>query len=109
MRGTSFAELLSMQGKHDMEHFNGQSSGHDPVLYSLISHLYKRSDLAPVKTGQGNECILVNLSNCSKDFLLNTERFFITSSRFKILIRGIDYYIEVLDGDKFADAYNKSM
>lgn len=82
---------------------------HDQILCSLINHLYKRSTLAPVKTEQGNECILVNMDDCSRDFLLGAEDFFVNSERFKILIKGVDYYVEVLNGASFNDAYNESM
>ena len=87
---------------------NDQSRGHDLTSSSFINNLYKRSTLAPIKTKQENECILVNMSDCSNDFLRSAEVFFAESSLFQILIRGSDYYIEVLNGDSFSEAYNKS-
>ena len=88
---------------------NDQSRGHDLTSSSFINNLYKRSTLAPIKTEQGNECVLVSMSDCSKDFLKDAEAFFAESGRFQILITGTDYYVEVLNGDSFTDAYNKSM
>lgn len=81
----------------------------DQILCSFINHLYKRSSLAPVKTEQGNQCIVVNMGDCSQDFLLGAEDFFVKSERFQILIKGKDYYVEVLNGDSFTDAYNESI
>jgi hypothetical protein len=86
-----------------------KQSEHNQILCSLIKHLYKRSSLAPVKTEQGNECIVVNMDECSQDFLLGAEDFFVNSERFQILIMGKDYYVEVLNGDSFTNAYNESM
>lgn len=88
---------------------NDQSSEHDFTSSSLISHLYERSSLAPIKTEKGNECILVDMSGCSEEFLRDAEAFFANPERFQILIRGADYYVEVLQGDSFTEAYNKSM
>ena len=82
---------------------------HDQILCSLIGHLNKRSSLVPIKTEQGNECILVNMNDCSQDFLLGAEDFFINSEQFQILIKGKEYYVEVLNGDSYANAYNDSM
>jgi len=87
---------------------NDQSREHDLTSSSFINNLYKRSTLAPIKTKQENECILVNMSDCSNDFLRSAETFFAESNLFQILIRGSDYYIEVLNGDSFSEAYNKS-
>ena len=102
MHGMSCAELLCMQGGHDMNCVNDQSREHDSTSSSLISHLHKRSSLAPIKTVQGNECILVNMSGCSEEFFANSERL-------QILIRGAEYYVEVFKGVSFTEAYNKSM
>lgn len=85
---------------------NGEA--YDLTSSSFISNLYKRSNLAPIKTKQENECVLVNMSDCSNDFLRSAEVFFAESGLFQILIRGSDYYIEVLNGDSFSEAYNKS-
>ena len=49
------------------------------------------------------------MDECSQDFLLGAEDFFVNSERFKILIKGKDYYVEVLNGESYVDAYNNSM
>ena len=92
-----------------MAKVDDKMSEHEQFLCSLINHLYKKSSLAPVKTGQGNECVIVDMSDCSQDFLLAAENFFVDSKRFQILIRGEDYYVEVLNGDSYADVYIESM
>ncbi len=76
---------------------------------SFINKLYMRSTLVPVKTGQGNECILVDLKDCSTSFLQDADSFFVGSDRFRLLIRGVEYYVEVLYGDSFGAAYQKSI
>jgi hypothetical protein len=98
-----------MQGGHDMNCVKDQSKEYDSTSISLINHLYKRSSLAPIKTRAGNECVLVNMSGCSEKFLREAEAFFDNPEQFRILIRGADYYVEVLKGVSFSEAYNKSM
>lgn len=88
-------------------HSWAQEHGLDTSL--LINKLYKRSTLAPIKTNQGNECILIDLSDCAHDFLRFAEDFFAESERFQLMIKGMDYYVEVLHGDSFSEAYRKSL
>ena len=91
-----------------MHYVNDRPREHDLTSSSFINDLYKRSTLAPIKTKQENECVLVNMSDCSNEFLRDAETFFAESGRFKILIRGLECYVEVLNGDSFTEAYNKS-
>ena len=105
----SCALSLYWQGEHDMNCVNDQSRVHDRTSSSFVNILYMRSTLAPIKTEQENECILVNMRDCSNDFLRDAEVFFAKSDRFQVHIRGLDYYVEVLNGDSFTEAYNKSI
>lgn len=82
---------------------------HDIAVNILIYELLKRSTPAPVKTKRGNDCILVDMSDCSHGFQKAVEAFFAESDRFRIHVRGLEYYVEVLHGDSFAEAFNKSM
>lgn len=82
---------------------------HDIAINILIYELYNRSTLAPVKSKRGNDCILVNMNNCSHDFQKSVEAFLSESDRFLIHVRGLEYYVEVLNGESFTEAFNKSM
>lgn len=76
---------------------------------SFLQELYNRTTQIPIKSNNNHECISVDMRNSSKEFVAKSEKFFErNANKFRILIRGIDLYIEVVCGDTFLEAYKKS-
>ena len=77
---------------------------------SFFSELYNRTTELPIKANSGNECISIDMRNCSKCFLTNIEELFENNpDKLRLLVRGLDYYVEVLNKDKSIHAYQKSI
>jgi len=72
----------------------------------FLSELYRRTSLLPFKSESGNEFISINTKDCANGFLQKVE-ILAGSKNFKLLIRGTDYYLEVLEGKTFFDNQDK--
>jgi hypothetical protein len=49
------------------------------------------------------------MRNSSKEFVAKSEKFFErNANKFRVLVRGLDLYIEVVGGDTFLEAYKES-
>ena len=84
-------------------HRNSTSENH------FLSELFDKSSPLPFKSENGNECICINLYGCSKDFLSMLEGFLKDNrDQFRLVARGIDYYLEILDQESFLAACQKS-
>ena len=81
----------------------------DILRSSFIVELQSRTSFVPFKSDAGNDYISINLRNCTQEFLRKTEKFLHDNAeRFQLHVRGLEYYVEVLGGDKYPDAYEKS-
>lgn len=89
----------------------GYQEQHSAGRFSSVSfwdELYQRTTPLPFRAGNGNQCIAVDLRNCSQDFLRKVEDCFAGErGSFRLIGRGLDYYLEVLDRDTFLNAYQK--
>jgi len=69
----------------------------------FLSELYRRTERLPFKSESGNELISIDAKGSSKEFVRKLE-VFVDAKSFKLLVRGSDYYLEVLNGTTFHDA-----
>lgn len=77
--------------------------------YSFLKELLSRTSTVPVNSGSKNEWVCVDMSNSSKDFILNSERFLeMHPDRFRVIARSLDLYLEVKNGETCMLAYQKA-
>ena len=77
--------------------------------YPFLKELLSRTSTVPVKTGSKDECVCVDMSNSSKDFIINSERFLeMHPDRFRVIARSLDLYLEVKNGETCMLAYQKA-
>ena len=75
----------------------------------FLSELYKKTTPLPFVAENGNQCVCINLSNCTQAFLRNLEQFIADNpNQFRLVARGLDYYLEILGRETFSIAYQKS-
>ena len=71
----------------------------------FISELYKRTSDAPIKATDGSRFIAVDLRGSSREFSFRATLFLEDNPEiFRILIRGHELYVELLDGHSLVDA-----
>ena len=76
---------------------------------SFLYDLYNKTKPLPFRSENGNECISINLTGCSKLFIRELENFINDNSEhFRLVARGVDYYLEVLGKETFTIAFQKS-
>lgn len=76
---------------------------------SFLAELYNKTKPLPFRTESGNECVSINMTGCSKSFLRSLENFITDNSdHFRLVVRGVDYYLEILGRESFTSAYQKS-
>ena len=76
---------------------------------SFIVELQRRTSFVPFKSDAGNNYISINLRDCTQEFVRKTEQFLHDNAeRFQLHVRGLEYYVEVLGGDNYPEAYEKS-
>lgn len=70
-------------------------------IYDIFQiELHSRINILPIKSTSGNYCISINMQCCSGDFIMATDEFLETNSKvYNLLIKGEEYYIEVLNYD----------
>ena len=73
----------------------------------FLLELFKRTSLLPFKSEEGNDFISVDIRNCTDEFLSKAESLFSSKHRIKIHVKGSEYYLEVLHGESFFNAYKK--
>ena len=75
----------------------------------FLSELYKKTKPLPFVAENGNQCVCINLSNCSRSFLAKLEEFISENpDQFRLVARGLDYYLEILGKETYSTAYQKS-
>jgi hypothetical protein len=89
-----------------IEEMNNLSENEFFDNYFLLE-LFKRTSLLPFKSDEGNDFITVDIRNCTEEFLSKAESLFSSKHRIKIHVKGSEYYLEVLHGDSFFNAYKK--
>lgn len=77
--------------------------------YTFLQELFKRTSPVPLCLNSQNECVRIDMTRCSKEFILLSEHFLEDHrDRFRIIARGIDLYLEVKNGDSYKDAFEKA-
>lgn len=77
--------------------------------YSFLKELHSRSSNVPVDSSSQNECVCVDMSNSSQDFIISSERFLaMHPDRFRVIARSLDLYLEIKNGDTCMIAYEKA-
>jgi len=83
--------------------------GEKVCTYSFFKELLDRTSTVPVKTDSKNECVCVDMSNSSKDFIINSERFLkMHTDKFRVIARSLDLYVEIKNGETSIHAYEKA-
>lgn len=60
--------------------------------------LHQRLKPLPVKSDTGNECISIEMDDCIADFQKRTEEFLLENADcLKLIMKGREYYVEVVD------------
>lgn len=89
---------------------NNQFIENDFSENSFLAELYERTTELPIKANNGNHCISIDMRSCSPSFQGNIEEFINNNSdKFRLLVTGPDYYVEVLHKDTYFHAYEKSL
>ena len=71
----------------------------------FTEELLERTSLLTFKAENGNYLVVVDLSDCSKLFIKKAEFYFKENENLKTHIIGPEYYLEVLNGGIYPDAY----
>ena len=83
--------------------------GEKICTYSFLKELLDRTSRFPVSAATKNECVCVDMSNSSKDFIINSERFLkMHPDRFRVIARSLDLYLEIKNGETCMHAYEKA-
>lgn len=83
--------------------------GEKVCTYSFLKELIDRTSTVPVKSGAKNECVCVDMTNTSRDFVINSERFFeMHPERFRVIARSLDLYLEIKNGETCIHAYKNA-
>lgn len=83
--------------------------GEKVCTYSFLKELLSRTSTVPVKSDSKNECVCVDMSNSSKEFIINSERFLeMHPDRFRVIARSLDLYLEIKNGETCLLAYEKA-
>jgi len=83
--------------------------GEKTLTYGFLKEIIKRTSPVPVDINCQNECVRIDMTHCSKAFIFQSEHFLQDhKDRFNIIVRGIDLYLEIKNGDSFHDALKKS-
>ena len=81
--------------------------GEKTCTYTFLQELFKRT--LPVNLNGQNECVRIDMTHCSKEFILQSEHFLMDhQDRFRVIARSVDLYIEVKNGDTYKDAFEKA-
>ena len=77
--------------------------------YPFLKELLSRTSTVSVNTDSKNVCVSVDMSNSSKDFIINSERFLeMHPDRFRVIARSLDLYLEIKNGETCTNAYQKA-
>ena len=83
--------------------------GEKTCTYGFLKEFIKRTTPVPLDLNGRNECVRIDMTHCSKEFIFQSEHFLQDhKDRFTILARGIDLYLEIKNGDSFREALHKS-
>ena len=64
----------------------------------FLAELYSRTQLLPIKSTDGNDCVAVDMRSSSEDFSMATEDFLENNfEHFRLLVTGEIYYVEVMN------------
>lgn len=84
--------------------------GDDACKYPFLGELVHRTSLVSISPYFKNECVRIDMSGCSRDFMIMSERFIRShSDRFHVIARGLDIYIEIENGETFLRACEKAI
>ena len=77
--------------------------------YPFFKELLSRTSTVSVNMDSKNECVCVDMSNSSKDFIINSERFLeMHPDRFRVIARSLDLYLEIKNGETCMHAFQKA-
>lgn len=83
--------------------------GEKTCTNDFLQEMVKRTSPVPFDLNSQNECVRIDMTQCSKEFILQSEHFLQGhKDRFNIIVRGIDLYLEIKNGDSFHDAFEKA-
>jgi hypothetical protein len=93
------------EGVGIMDSIKTNNNGHFYDLFLI--ELHSRIGFLPIESSIGNNCISIDMTNCSDHFLTLAEIFIADNSEFfKLAVKGQVYYLEVLKFPTFVDAYS---
>ena len=74
----------------------------------FLLELYNKTKPVPVRGENGNQCVRIDTRNCSREFVRRLEAYISANpDKLRLVIRGLDYYLEILSKDSFTVAYQK--
>jgi hypothetical protein len=71
----------------------------------FIKEIYERTRPLHFNAENGNYLIVVDMNNSTKTFQKQSLDYFEKNKKFKLHIIGPEYYLEVLNGVNYFDAY----
>lgn len=75
----------------------------------FLIELNERTEKLSGRSTTGHTCVKICLNGCKGDFVVRLEEFLVVNDDlFKLHIRGLDYYVELLSGDNPMEEYSKS-
>ena len=84
----------------DAEHFED----------SFLHELYLNATLLPFRSENDHQCICINTRNSSRAFINTLEAYISAHPNYlRLVVRGLDYYLEVLDSGTFVEAYENGV
>jgi len=83
--------------------------GEKACTYSFLQELLRRTSPVPINLNCQNQCVRIDMTHCSKEFILQSEHFLTDNKdRFRVIARGVDLYLEVKNCDTYRHAFEKA-
>ena len=83
--------------------------GEKVCTYSFLGELFDRAASVSLGSDCKNQCVCIDMSGCSRDFIIKSERFLKAHpDMFRVIARGIDVYLEINNGESFLHACEKA-
>lgn len=72
----------------------------------FFMELHRRIRPLPIRSSSGNECVSIVMTGSAREFQVRTEEFISCHSDcFHLMVKGQEYYVELVDFEHFVARY----